>query len=60
MYVLGFICYPIALLLDYLLGEHDITRYKNDQLKALVNLHSKNTLEQMNYDMNGEVGLSVV
>ena len=60
MLVLAFVCYPIARLLDHLLGEHDITRYKNDQLKALVNLHSKNTLEQMHYDMNGDVGLSVV
>jgi len=30
MITLGFICYPISLILDKLLGEHDLTRFKND------------------------------
>ena len=40
MFSLGIICYPISKILDIILGEHDITRYKNDQLKQLVQLHS--------------------
>lgn len=30
MFVLGIITYPLSKLLDWVLGEHDITRYKND------------------------------
>ena len=30
MLVLGIVCWPISRILDKILGEHDITRYKND------------------------------
>ena len=57
---LGIICYPLSKILDRVLGEHDITRFKNDQLKALVNLHSKKALEAMHFQMTSDVGLSNV
>ena len=44
MAVLFIVCWPISKVLDVVLGEHDVTRYKNEQLKALVNLHSKKAL----------------
>ena len=49
MLVLAVVCYPISRILDVILGEHEITRYKNDQLKALVTLHSKKALDEINY-----------
>lgn len=59
MFVLGIVCYPLSRLLDLVLGEHDITRYKNDQLKALVKMHSRKALEEIHYHMGAEnVGLS--
>ena len=30
MFTLGIICYPISRILDRVLGEHDLTRFKND------------------------------
>ena len=44
MLVLGPICYPISKVLDRCLGEQDLTRFKNDQLKTLVHLHSRKAL----------------
>lgn len=29
MFCLGIVCYPLSKILDKILGEHDITRYKN-------------------------------
>lgn len=40
MLATGILTYPISKLLDKILGEHDLTRFKNDQLKALVQMHS--------------------
>lgn len=28
--MLGILCYPLSKILDCVLGEHDITRFKND------------------------------
>lgn len=58
MITLGFICYPISLILDKLLGEHDLTRFKNDQLKTLVQLHSKKALEELQINMSMDMGLT--
>jgi len=30
MFLLGIICYPISRILDRILGEHDLVRFKND------------------------------
>jgi len=59
MIILGVVCYPISKLLDRLLGEHDLTRFKNDQLKTLVQLHSKKALEELKINMTGmDMGLT--
>lgn len=38
-YVSAPISWPLAKTLDYLLGEHKLTRFTNDQLKGLVKMH---------------------
>lgn len=48
MFSLGIVTYPLSKILDYVLGEHhDITRFKNDQLKILVNMHSQKALQEL-------------
>ena len=47
MIVLGIIAYPIAKLLDWILGEHKIERYSNNDLKALVEMHTVKALKAM-------------
>ena len=42
---LGIVAYPIAKILDVVLGEHMTTRYTNNDLKALIELHTLHTLE---------------
>jgi CBS domain containing-hemolysin-like protein len=44
MWMEGIIAYPISKVLDCVLGEHCVTRYKNSDLKALIELHSQNAL----------------
>ena len=61
MFLLFIVCWPISKILDFFLGEHhDVTRYKNDQLKALVKLHSKRALEKIHFenDSDEDIGLS--
>lgn len=41
------VSWPIAKLLDILLGEHKFQRYDNDQLKKLVMLHSIDALKKV-------------
>jgi metal transporter CNNM len=41
------VSYPIARLLDYLLGEHHKSRFINNDLKALIELHTLNALQKM-------------
>lgn len=45
--VLGIVAFPIAKLLDLILGEHMATRYSNNDLKALIELHSYHALEAL-------------
>ena len=59
MAVLFIVCWPISRVLDIILGEHDVTRYKNEQLKALVQLHSKKALEKINFCDEGEEGIGL-
>lgn len=47
MWLTWIISYPIAKFLDWLLGQHQIQRYDNDQLKKLVLLHSVNALKSV-------------
>ncbi|CDW80843.1 UNKNOWN [Stylonychia lemnae] len=58
MFSLGLVCYPISKVLDCVLGEHDITRFKNDQLKTLVQMHSKKALQELQIVQNENMGLS--
>ena len=46
MWIESPISYPIALILDKLLGEHHKSRFQNSDLKALIELHSKAAIEQ--------------
>ncbi|ODV95451.1 hypothetical protein PACTADRAFT_50171 [Pachysolen tannophilus NRRL Y-2460] len=50
MYMLYPIAYPIALLLDYTLGENHGTMYKRSGLKTLVTLHRTMGVERLNQD----------
>eukprot|EP00347_Sterkiella_histriomuscorum_P014098 403362175 len=58
MLSLGIVTWPLSKILDYLLGEHDITRYKNDQLKTLVQMHSRQALQELQITQNDNMGLS--
>jgi metal transporter CNNM len=59
MLLFGVICYPLSKVLDLVLGEHDITRFKNDQLKELVSLHSRRALEDIHFAAaSGDIGLT--
>ena len=42
MKLLWFICYPMSLYLDYLLGTHEQTRFVKRDLKAIIELHQLN------------------
>lgn len=46
MIVSGVISYPISKILDWLLGEHHAIRYTNNDLKALIELHSLAALQE--------------
>jgi len=48
--VLGIVAYPIAKILDCALGEHMATRYSNNDLKALIELHSYKALAALDED----------
>lgn len=50
MYIMYPVAYPIALLLDYILGEHHGTVYKKSGLKSLVNLHHTVGVERLTQD----------
>ena len=43
----GFLAYPISLMLDCFLGEHTTNRYKNSDLKVLIELHTRNAVQEM-------------
>ena len=59
MALLFIFCWPISKILDVILGEHDVTRYKNEQLKALVQLHSKKALEKINIGAEETEGMGL-
>ena len=58
MIAVGIIAYPISKLLDCLLGEHHAIRYTNNDLKALIELHSYTALQEtLGNPDNGGIGL---
>ncbi|KAG0681892.1 hypothetical protein C6P40_003811 [Pichia californica] len=50
MYILYPVAYPIAKLLDYILGQDHGTLYRKSGLKTLVNLHHTMGSERLNID----------
>jgi metal transporter CNNM len=48
MYISSPFSFPIAKLLDHLLGKHNKSRFLNNDLKALIELHTFNALENVN------------
>lgn len=52
MIAVGIVAYPISKILDCLLGEHHAIRYNNNDLKALIELHSLAALQETLDDPN--------
>uniref|UniRef100_A0A060TIW5 ARAD1D41734p n=1 Tax=Blastobotrys adeninivorans TaxID=409370 RepID=A0A060TIW5_BLAAD len=50
MYIMYPVAYPVAMLLDYILGEDHGTVYKRAGLKTLVTLHQNMGVERLNED----------
>ncbi|ODV86941.1 hypothetical protein CANARDRAFT_180666, partial [[Candida] arabinofermentans NRRL YB-2248] len=50
MYIMYPVAYPIAMLLDYILGQDHGTVYKKSGLKTLVTLHKTMGVERLNQD----------
>jgi metal transporter CNNM len=50
------ISYPLAKLLDHLLGEHHKSRFLNNDLKALIELHTINALKQIHFQAEDSTG----
>ncbi|KAI9226630.1 MAG: hypothetical protein DHS80DRAFT_3370, partial [Piptocephalis tieghemiana] len=50
MYALSPVAYPIARLLDWLLGGHSGVRYRKDELKTLVALHRAGKIGDLSTD----------
>ena len=60
------VSYPIAKVLDMILGEHKITRYNASQLAAIIEIHSmksldiiKGHIETKGFGKNVSVGLNM-
>lgn len=51
------ISYPIAKLLDRLMGEHEIHRYNNVELAHLIKLHTRDALKEVSFEGEDNVGL---
>lgn len=49
------LCYPIAKVLDYILGEHHKSRFKNTDLKTLIELHTFNALKEVSENHEQEM-----
>jgi len=47
------ISWPIAKLLDLMMGEHEVTRFNNIELKHLISLHTKDALKDVSFNDNG-------
>lgn len=59
MWITSPISWPIAKILDLLLGEHHLQRFDNNQLKKLVMLHSRDALKKVEDHLpDGVDGLS--
>jgi metal transporter CNNM len=45
------VSWPIAKLLDMILGEHKITRFNASQLNAIIDMHSKIELDKIEHEV---------
>ena len=52
-----FISWPLAKLLDKIMGEHEIPRFNNSELNHLVKLHSKEALVDASIEDKENIGL---
>ncbi len=60
MMISAFISFPLGKILDLLLGEHGKSRYCNNDLKALIELHSEKALKDiMENGQEDGIGLNV-
>jgi len=50
MYITIPLSWPIGKLLDKLMGEHELQRYNNEELKHLILLHTKKALDDLDSD----------
>lgn len=44
------ISWPLARILDHLMGEHEIERFNNVELGHLIKLHTKDALRDVSFD----------
>ena len=49
MWLLIPIGYPLSKALDFILGHHELTRFNNKELKALLGLHTEDCLERTKF-----------
>ena len=57
------VSWPVAKLLDVILGEHKIQRFNNSELEAIIKMHEAEAIQQINDHINaddGKVGLEFV
>ena len=59
MIITYIISYPIALLMDKIIGKHEKTRFNNDELKELIKLHDKSLINDNNLN-NKNIGLNSI
>lgn len=56
MIATGIFSYPISLMLDCILGEdHVVKRYNNNDLKTILDLHSKKAIKELEEELGLEV-----
>jgi len=52
------ISWPIAKLLDLMMGEHEVPRFNNLELKHLISLHTKDALKEFSFNSDrSSIGL---
>lgn len=59
MIIESIVSFPLGKLLDLVLGEHGKSRYRNTDLKSLIELHSENALKDMLDEHGTEEGVGL-
>ena len=56
MFLTGILSWPISKMLDCCLGAHGAAkRYNNDELKAIVKIHSEQALKELSKNSHTEI-----